>query len=100
MLIGSNAGVMSVEFDSTGGQIIAASNDLASRVWTVNDQRLRVSKINDKVQFLVNSNNHQKYKRKHHSTFYSILNCIFILILITVQILYYLTIIKISIINN
>lgn len=44
MLIGSNAGVMSVEFDSTGGQLIAASNDLASRVWTVNDQRLRVSK--------------------------------------------------------
>ncbi|XP_025416113.1 autophagy-related protein 16-1 [Sipha flava] len=41
MLIGSNAGVMSVEFDSTGGQIVAASNDLASRVWTVNDQRLR-----------------------------------------------------------
>ncbi|VVC36742.1 Six-bladed beta-propeller, TolB-like,WD40-repeat-containing domain,WD40 repeat, conserved site,WD40/YVTN [Cinara cedri] len=41
MLIGSNAGVMSVEFDSTGAQIIAASNDLASRVWTVNDQRLR-----------------------------------------------------------
>jgi len=46
MLIGSNAGVMSVEFDSTGGQIVAASNDLASRVWTVNDQRLRVSKYN------------------------------------------------------
>lgn len=43
MLIGSNAGVMSVEFDGTGGQIVAASNDLASRVWTVNDQRLRVS---------------------------------------------------------
>lgn len=45
MLIGSNAGVMSVEFDSTGGQIVAASNDLASRVWTVNDQRLRVSTL-------------------------------------------------------
>lgn len=44
MLIGSNAGVMSVEFDNTGGHIVAASNDLASRVWTVNDQRLRVSK--------------------------------------------------------
>ncbi|XP_050547244.1 autophagy-related protein 16-1-like [Daktulosphaira vitifoliae] len=43
MLIGSNAGVMSVDFDSTGGQIVAASNDLASRVWTVSDQRLRVS---------------------------------------------------------
>ncbi|XP_050427904.1 autophagy-related protein 16-1 [Adelges cooleyi] len=41
MLIGSNAGVMSVDFDSTGGQIVAASNDLASRVWTVSDQRLR-----------------------------------------------------------
>lgn len=53
MLIGSNAGVMSVEFDSTGGQIVAASNDLASRVWTVNDQRLRVSKY-DSVHYLTN----------------------------------------------
>lgn len=52
MLIGSNAGVMSVEFDSTGGQIVAASNDLASRVWTVNDQRLRVSKYD--YDYLVN----------------------------------------------
>jgi WD40 repeat protein len=43
MLIGSNAAVMSVDFDSTGTLILAASSDFASRVWTVADQRLRVS---------------------------------------------------------
>lgn len=42
-LVGSNAGVMSVDFDSTGAYIVGASNDFASRVWTVGDQRLRVS---------------------------------------------------------
>ncbi|XP_076222117.1 autophagy-related 16 isoform X2 [Nomia melanderi] len=42
-LIGSNAGVMSVDFDSTGTLILGASNDYASRVWTVNDLRLKVS---------------------------------------------------------
>lgn len=41
--MGSNAGVMSVDFDSTGAYIVGASNDFASRVWTVGDQRLRVS---------------------------------------------------------
>ncbi|KAK7603069.1 hypothetical protein V9T40_003068 [Parthenolecanium corni] len=44
LLVGSSAGVMSVDFDSTGTSIVAASNDLASRVWTVNDQRLRTEK--------------------------------------------------------
>ena len=43
MLIGSNAAVMSVDFDSTGTLILGASSDFASRVWTVADQRLRVS---------------------------------------------------------
>lgn len=42
-LIGSNAAVNSVEFDSTGTMVLATSNDYASRVWTVSDQRLRVS---------------------------------------------------------
>ncbi|PZC86125.1 hypothetical protein B5X24_HaOG213083 [Helicoverpa armigera] len=42
-LVGSNAGVMSVDFDSTGAYIVGASNDFASRVWTVADQRLRVT---------------------------------------------------------
>ncbi|XP_050665366.1 autophagy-related protein 16-1 isoform X2 [Leptidea sinapis] len=42
-LVGSNAGVMSVDFDSTGAYLVGASNDFASRVWTVGDQRLRVS---------------------------------------------------------
>lgn len=44
ILIGSNAAVNSVEFDSTGTMVLATSNDYASRVWTVSDQRLRVSK--------------------------------------------------------
>lgn len=43
-LVGSNAGVMSVDFDSTGAYIVGASNDFASRVWTVSDQRMRVSR--------------------------------------------------------
>ncbi len=43
-LVGSNAGVMSVDFDNTGASIVAASNDFASRIWTISDQRLRVSK--------------------------------------------------------
>lgn len=42
-LVGSNAGVNSVDFDSTGTMILATSNDFASRVWTVADRRLRVS---------------------------------------------------------
>ncbi|XP_071055414.1 autophagy-related protein 16-1 isoform X3 [Onthophagus taurus] len=41
VLVGSNAGVMSVDFDSTGTMIIGASNDYASRVWTLSDMRLR-----------------------------------------------------------
>nr|XP_012230805.1 PREDICTED: autophagy-related protein 16-1 isoform X2 [Linepithema humile] len=40
-LVGSNAGVMSVDFDSTGTLILGASNDYASRVWTVSDFRLK-----------------------------------------------------------
>ncbi|XP_076621850.1 autophagy-related 16 [Colletes latitarsis] len=43
ILVGSNAGVMSIDFDSTGMLILGASNDYASRVWTVNDLRLKVS---------------------------------------------------------
>lgn len=43
ILVGSNAGVMSVDFDSTGTLILGASNDYASRVWTVSDFRLKVS---------------------------------------------------------
>lgn len=42
-LVGSNAAVNSVDFDSAGTMVLATSNDYASRVWTVNDQRLRVS---------------------------------------------------------
>ncbi|XP_046672623.1 autophagy-related protein 16-1 isoform X4 [Homalodisca vitripennis] len=41
MLVGCNQGVMSVDFDSNCTHIICASNDFASRVWTVADQRLR-----------------------------------------------------------
>ncbi|XP_049821111.1 autophagy-related protein 16-1 isoform X2 [Aethina tumida] len=41
ILVGSNAGVMAVDFDPSGALILGASNDYASRVWTVADQRLR-----------------------------------------------------------
>lgn len=40
-LVGCNAGVNSVDFDTTGTMIIGTSNDYASRIWTLNDQRLR-----------------------------------------------------------
>ncbi|XP_073530589.1 autophagy-related protein 16-1 isoform X3 [Phyllobates terribilis] len=40
-LTGSNAGITSIEFDSAGSYILAASNDFASRIWTVDDYRLR-----------------------------------------------------------
>ncbi|XP_042372665.1 autophagy-related protein 16-like [Plectropomus leopardus] len=42
-LTGSNAGITSIEFDSAGSYLLAASNDFASRIWTVEDYRLRVS---------------------------------------------------------
>ncbi|XP_072749092.1 autophagy-related protein 16-1-like isoform X8 [Anoplolepis gracilipes] len=45
ILVGSNAGVMSVDFDSTGTLILGASNDYASRVWTVSDLRLKLEQI-------------------------------------------------------
>ena len=32
-----------MEFDANGALMLAASNDFATRVWTVEDQRLRVS---------------------------------------------------------
>lgn len=41
-LSGSNAGITSIEFDSAGAYLLAASNDFASRIWTVDDYRLRV----------------------------------------------------------
>uniref|UniRef100_A0A8C5MBG6 APG16-like 1 n=1 Tax=Leptobrachium leishanense TaxID=445787 RepID=A0A8C5MBG6_9ANUR len=40
-LSGSNAGITSIEFDSAGTYLLAASNDFASRIWTVDDYRLR-----------------------------------------------------------
>ena len=51
-LPGSNAGVTSVEFDSAGTMMLAASNDFASRVWTVGDQRLRVSRKIESPSFV------------------------------------------------
>ncbi|PVD18631.1 hypothetical protein C0Q70_21181 [Pomacea canaliculata] len=41
VLTGSNAGIMSVEFDDEENLILGASNDFASRVWSLADQRLR-----------------------------------------------------------
>jgi len=43
-LSGSNAAVMSLDFDATGDLLLGASNDMAARVWTTSDQRLRVSR--------------------------------------------------------
>ena len=40
-LTGSNAAVMGLDWDSTGSTVLGASNDFASRVWTVEDCRLR-----------------------------------------------------------
>ncbi|CAL8363300.1 unnamed protein product [Merluccius merluccius] len=40
-LTGSNAGITSIEFDGAGSYLLAASNDFASRIWTVDDFRLR-----------------------------------------------------------
>ena len=51
-LAGSNAGVTSVEFDVTGNLMLAASNDYATRVWTIDDQRLRVSRQKEMLVFL------------------------------------------------
>lgn len=42
VLTGSNAAIMSVEFDPGDSLIVGASNDFAARVWTMSDQRLRV----------------------------------------------------------
>lgn len=52
ILVGSNAGVMSVDFDSTGTIILGASNDMATRVWTVCDLRLKVSNTNISLVFV------------------------------------------------
>ncbi|XP_077397389.1 autophagy-related protein 16-1 isoform X2 [Festucalex cinctus] len=40
-LTGSNAGITSIDFDSAGSYLLAASNDFASRIWTLDDYRLR-----------------------------------------------------------
>lgn len=58
-LVGSNAAVMSIDFDSTGTLILGASNDFATRVWTVSDHRLRVSTVGEEDLVMV-SLSHQK----------------------------------------
>lgn len=40
-LIGSNGAVNSLDYDAGGSLILAASADFASRVWSIDDQRLR-----------------------------------------------------------
>lgn len=46
-LVGSNQAVNSLDFDSTGILILGTSNDFASRVWSITDHRMKVSrKIN------------------------------------------------------
>lgn len=40
-LVGSNAAVMSVHFDNNCSMVLGASNDFATRIWTIDDCRLR-----------------------------------------------------------
>lgn len=40
-LVGSNNAVMSVDFDASSTMLVGASNDFATRIWTVEDGRLR-----------------------------------------------------------
>ena len=40
-LAGSNGAVMSLDHDAGGSLLLAASSDFASRVWSIDDQRLR-----------------------------------------------------------
>ena len=40
-LSGSNGAVFSLDYDSSGSLLLAASSDFASRIWSVDDQRLR-----------------------------------------------------------
>ncbi|XP_048524311.1 autophagy-related protein 16-1 isoform X2 [Dendroctonus ponderosae] len=40
-MVGSNAAVMAVDFDTSGSLVLGASNDYATRVWAVADQRLK-----------------------------------------------------------
>ncbi|XP_017758216.1 PREDICTED: autophagy-related protein 16-1-like [Eufriesea mexicana] len=53
ILVGSNAGVMCVDFDSTGTLILGASNDYASRVWTVSDFRLKGQLFPEIEEFII-----------------------------------------------
>ena len=60
-LSGSNAAVMSLDYDAAGTLILGSSSDFASRVWTVEDSRLRhtLTGHSGKVmsaKFLVDSN--------------------------------------------
>ena len=42
VLVGNNAGINSIDFDSTGSFVLGTSNDYAIRVWSASDHRLRV----------------------------------------------------------
>ncbi|XP_005111845.1 autophagy-related protein 16-1 [Aplysia californica] len=43
VLLGSNAGITSVEFSQDDSQIVGASNDFACRVWAIGTQRLQLT---------------------------------------------------------
>ena len=40
-LVGSNAAVVGVDFDQNSSMVLGACNDFATRVWTIDDCRLR-----------------------------------------------------------
>ena len=53
-LAGSNAAVMGVDFDTTGSMILGASNDFATRIWSIEDSRLRHTLTGEIVVNIIN----------------------------------------------
>ncbi|KTG42072.1 hypothetical protein cypCar_00020579 [Cyprinus carpio] len=63
-LTGSNAGITSIEFDSAGSYLLAASNDFASRIWTVDDLRLRESFFRESIETLTEASHRNMTHRR------------------------------------
>uniref|UniRef100_W8AQX1 Autophagy-related protein 16 n=2 Tax=Ceratitis capitata TaxID=7213 RepID=W8AQX1_CERCA len=67
VLGGSSAGINSVDFDSTGSYILGTSNDYGARVWTVSDNRLRVSENGESVENVVNAKDKQSVNQNKNN---------------------------------
>ena len=59
-LLGSNAGITSVEFDLQEKLVLGSSNDHSARVWGVTDQRCRVREnlLDQLDEFPLDDNRH------------------------------------------